>query len=161
RLSAAATVSRAIPSRRATARWDKPSTRCSRRTSAHVSTGSTPHSWPTPDQDQLDSAGGRLFSRWFWKGFYPLATDAGGLPRGLGEARVAPRLLGVDPVGCRTGQFADGHLVGLGSAFDSAATGGGQVVVPVGVAGCSSPGGEDVDAVLLGVVREVHRRGDV
>src|SRR5262249_61454683 len=80
RLSAAATVSRAIPSRRATARWDKPSTRCSRRTSAHVSTGSTPHSWPTPDQDQLDSAGGRLFSRWFWQGFYPLATPIQAAP---------------------------------------------------------------------------------
>src|SRR6478736_4100841 len=79
----------------------------------------------------------------------------------LGKAGVAPRLLGVDAVAFSAGQFADGHLVGLGSAFDTAVTGGGQVVVPVRVGGCSGPGCEDVDGVRLGVVREVHHRGDV
>src|SRR5216683_1897644 len=78
-----------------------------------------------------------------------------------GKAWVAPRLLGVDAVAFSTGQFADGHLVCLGSAFDTAVTGGGQVVVPVRVGGCSCPGCEDVDDVRLGVVREVHHRGDV
>jgi hypothetical protein len=70
-------------------------------------------------------------------------------------------LLGVDAVAFGAGQFADGHLVGLGSAFDAAVTGGGQVVVPVRVGGCSALGGEHIDAVRLGVVGEVHRRGDV
>src|SRR4249919_2430681 len=56
----------------------------------------------------------------------------------LGKAWVAPRLLGVDAVAFSAGQFADGHLVGLGSAFDAAVTGGGQVVVPVRVGGCST-----------------------
>src|SRR5215213_7321431 len=79
----------------------------------------------------------------------------------LGKAWVAPRLLGVDAVAFSADQFADGHLVCLGSAFDTAVTGGGQVVVPVRVGGCSTLGCEDVDAVRLGVVREVHRRGDV
>src|SRR5690349_13777699 len=79
----------------------------------------------------------------------------------LGKAWVAPRLLGVDAVAFSAGQFADGYLVCLGSAFDAAVTGGGQVVVPVRVAGCSALGGEDVDDVRLGVVREVHRRGNV
>src|ERR1700735_3376703 len=44
-----------------------------------------------------------------------------------------------------TGQFADGDLVGVASAFDAAVPGGGQVAVPVGVGGCSRLGGEDVD----------------
>src|SRR6202035_4546771 len=88
-------------------------------------------------------------------------ADSGGLACVLGEARVAPRLLGVDAVAFSAGQFADGHLVGLGSAFDTAVTGGGQVVVPVGVGGCSRLGCEDVDDVRLGVVREVHHGGDV
>src|SRR5207249_10851364 len=48
-----------------------------------------------------------------------------------------------------------------GSAFDTAAAGGGQVAVPVGVGGCSCFGCEDVDDVRLGVVREVHHRVDV
>src|SRR5258707_8498650 len=78
-----------------------------------------------------------------------------------GKAWVAPRLLGVDAVAFSTGQFADGHLVCLGSAFDTAVAGGGQVVVPVGVGGCSCLRCEDVDDVRLGVVQEVHHRGDV
>src|ERR1700730_9317277 len=79
----------------------------------------------------------------------------------LGKARVAPRLLGVDAVAFSTGQFADGYLICPGSAFDTAVAGGGQVVVPVRVGGCSSLGCEDVDDVRLGLVREVHHRGDV
>src|SRR5882672_551947 len=88
-------------------------------------------------------------------------ADSSGLACVLGKARVAPRLLGVDTVAFSTGQFADGHLICLGSAFDTATTGGGQVVVPVGVGGCSCLGCEDVDDVRLGVVREVHHRVDV
>src|SRR5882757_9956421 len=87
-------------------------------------------------------------------------ADSSGLACVLGKAWVAPRLRGVDAVAFSTGQFADGHLVCLGSAFDGAVTGGRQVVVPVGVGGCSCLGCEDVDDVRLGVVREVHRRGD-
>src|SRR5260221_3422088 len=34
-------------------------------------------------------------------------------------------------------------------------------LVPVRAGGCSGLGGEDVDDVRLGVVREVHHRGDV
>src|ERR1039457_1910285 len=88
-------------------------------------------------------------------------ADSSGLAFVLGEAGVAPRLLGVDAVAFSTGQFADGHLVGPGSAFGTAVTGGGQVVVPVGAGGCSCLGREDVDDVRLGVVREVHHRVDV
>src|SRR5207302_3694552 len=92
---------------------------------------------------------------------YGNCADSSGLAYVLGKARIAPRLLGVDAVAFSTGQFADRHLVCLGSAFDSAAAGGGQVAVPVGVGGCSPLAGEDVDDVRLGVVREVHHRGDV
>src|SRR6266496_886917 len=88
-------------------------------------------------------------------------ADSSSLACVLGKAWVAPRLLSVDAVAFSAGQFADGHLVGLGSAFDTAVTGGGQVVVPVRVGGCSTLGCEDVDDVRLGVVREVHRWGDV
>src|ERR1700733_7447254 len=88
-------------------------------------------------------------------------ADSGSLAFVLGKAWEAPRLLGVDAVAFSPGQFADGHLVCLGYAFDTAVTGGGQVLVPVRVGGCSSLGREDVDAVRLGVVREVHHRGDV
>src|SRR5712691_109093 len=88
-------------------------------------------------------------------------ADSGSLACVPGKARVAPRLPGVDAVAFSTGKFADGHLVCLGSAFGTAVTGGGQVAVPVGVGGCSCLGGEDVDDVRLGVVREVHHRGDV
>src|SRR6266699_5544578 len=87
-------------------------------------------------------------------------ADSGGSARVLGKARVAPRLLGVDAVAFSTGQFADGHLVGLGPAFDTAVSGGGQVVVPVGVSGGASLGGEHIDDVRLGVVRQVHHRAD-
>src|SRR6516162_11912830 len=41
-------------------------------------------------------------------------ADSGSLACVLGEARVAPCLVGVDAVAFRAGQFADGHLVGLG-----------------------------------------------
>src|SRR5919204_32086 len=58
-------------------------------------------------------------------------ADSSSLACVLGKAWVAPRLLGVDAVAFSAGQFADGHLVGLGSAFDTAVTGGDQVVVPV------------------------------
>src|SRR5690242_12874296 len=92
---------------------------------------------------------------------YGDGADSGGLACVLGKAWVAARLLGVDAVAFSAGQFADGYLVCLGSAFDAAVTGGGQVVVPVRVAGCSALGGEDVDDVRFGVVWEVHRRGDV
>src|SRR5256885_13264447 len=88
-------------------------------------------------------------------------ADSSSLACVLGKAWVAPRLLGVDAVAFSAGHFADGHLVRLGSAFDTAVTGGGQVVVPVRVGGCPTPGCEDVDDVRLGVVREVHHRGDV
>src|SRR5258708_29538521 len=88
-------------------------------------------------------------------------ADSSSLACVPGKAWVAPRLLGVDAVAFGTGQFADGHLVCLGSAFDTAVTGGGQVVVPVRAGGCSGLGGEDVDDVGLGVVREVHHRADV
>ena len=72
-------------------------------------------------------------------------ADSSGLACVFGKARVAPRLLGVDAVAFSAGQFVDGHLVCLGSAFDTAVTGGGQVAVPVRVGGCSSLGCEDVD----------------
>src|ERR1700722_944559 len=88
-------------------------------------------------------------------------ADSGGLAFVFGKAWVAPRLLGVDAIAFSAGQFADGHLIGLGSAFDAAVTGGGQVVVPVRIGGCPGLGGEDVDDVRLGVVREVHPRGGV
>src|SRR6266487_6654463 len=74
-------------------------------------------------------------------------ADSSSLACVLGKAWVAPRLLGVDAVAFSAGQFADGHLVCLGSAFDTAATGGGQVAVPVGVGGCSPFAGEDIDDV--------------
>src|SRR6516164_1166802 len=60
-------------------------------------------------------------------------ADSSSLACVLGKAWVASRLLGVDAVSFSAGQFADGHLVCLGSAFDAAVTGGGQVVVPVRV----------------------------
>src|SRR5919197_5935502 len=77
-------------------------------------------------------------------------ADSSSLAFVPGKARVAPRLLGVDAVAFSAGQFADGHLVGLGSAFDAAPTGGGQVAVPVRVGGGSTLGREDVDAVRVG-----------
>ncbi len=49
-------------------------------------------------------------------------ADSSGLACVLGKARVASRLLGVDAVAFSTGQFADGHLVCLGSAFGAAVT---------------------------------------
>ena len=88
-------------------------------------------------------------------------SDSGSLACVFGKAWVAPRLLGVDAVAFSAGQFADGHLVCLGSAFDTAVTGGGQVAVPIRVGGCPGLAGEDVDDVRLGVVREVHHRVDV
>src|SRR5207237_4919814 len=45
-------------------------------------------------------------------------------------------------------------------AFDAAVTGDGQVVVPVWVGGRSALGCEDVDDVRVGLVPEVHHRGD-
>src|SRR5205823_2301866 len=87
--------------------------------------------------------------------------DSSSLACVLGKAWVAPRLLSVDAVAFSAGQFADGHVVCLGSAFDTAVTGGGQVVVPVRVGGCSTPGCEDEDDVRIGVMREVHHRSDV
>ena len=54
-------------------------------------------------------------------------ADFGSLACVLGKAWVAPCLLGVDAVAFSAGQFADGHFVRLGSAFDTAVTGGGQV----------------------------------
>src|ERR1035438_4568673 len=77
----------------------------------------------------------------------------------LGEACVAPRLLCVDAIAFRAGQFAHSHPVRLGSAFDTALTGGSQVVIPVRVEGPSAPGREDVDDVRLCVVREIHQIG--
>src|SRR5437879_6318675 len=74
---------------------------------------------------------------------------------------VAARLLGVDAVAFSAGHFADCHVVCLGSAFDSAITGGGQVVVPVGVGGNSILRCEDIADVRVGFVREVLRRVDV
>jgi hypothetical protein len=56
-------------------------------------------------------------------------ADSGGLPRVACEAGVAPRLLGVDGVALGAGQFPYGHLVRLGSAFDTAVAGG---AVPIG-----------------------------
>src|SRR5947199_10878037 len=88
-------------------------------------------------------------------------ADSSSLACVLGKAWVAPRLLGVDAIAFSAGQFADGHLVCLGSAFDTAVTRGGQVVVPVRVGGCSALGCEAVDDVRAGVVREWLRGGDV
>jgi hypothetical protein len=79
-------------------------------------------------------------------------ADSSSLAFVIGKAWVAPRLLGVDAVAFSAGQFADGYLVCLGSAFDIGVTRGGQVVVPGRVGGCSTPGCEDVDDVRLGVV---------
>jgi hypothetical protein len=58
-----------------------------------------------------------------------------------------PGLLSVDSVAFSARQIADGHAVCLASTFDTAFTGGGQVVVPVGTDGCSTPGCEDEDDV--------------
>src|SRR5438045_8868180 len=88
-------------------------------------------------------------------------ADCSSLACVLGKAWVAPRLLGVDAIAFSAGQFADGHLVCLGSAFDTAITGSGQVVIPVRVSRYSTLRGEDVDDVRFGLVREVHRRGNV
>src|SRR5580700_1005202 len=88
-------------------------------------------------------------------------ADPGSLAFVLGKARVAPRLFGVNAVVFSAGQFADGYLVCLGSALDGGVLAGGQVAVPVRMGGCSSLGCEDVDDVRLGVVGEVHHRGDV
>src|SRR6266542_6145598 len=76
-------------------------------------------------------------------------ADPSSLACVLGKAWVAPRLLGVDAVAFSAGQFADSHLVCLGSAFDAAVTGGGQVVVPVRVGECS---------VERGLVPQLDRR---
>src|SRR5579859_5092192 len=92
---------------------------------------------------------------------YRNGADSSSLAFVLGEAWIAPRLLGVDAVAFSAGQFADGHLVCFGSAFDTAVAGGGQVVAPIRVGGCSAPGSEDVDHVRVGVVREVHHGVDV
>src|SRR6202011_4524343 len=88
-------------------------------------------------------------------------ADSSDLPLVLGEAGVAAGLLGVDAVAVGSGELADGDLVGLGSAFDAALAGGGEVVVPVGVRGDARFGGEHVDDVVVGDVREVHHRVDV
>src|SRR5262245_33923864 len=88
-------------------------------------------------------------------------ADFGSLACVLGKAWVAPRLLGVDALAFGAGQFADGHLVCLGSAFDTGLPAAGQVVFPFGAEGSSPRGGEDVADVRGGVVREVHHRGDV
>src|SRR5437764_11558302 len=76
-------------------------------------------------------------------------ADSSSLAGVLGIAWVTPRLLGVDAVAFSAFQFADRHLVRLGSAFDAAVTGGGQVVVPVWVGGRSALGSEDVDDVRV------------
>jgi hypothetical protein len=62
-------------------------------------------------------------------------ANASDLPLVLGEAGVAAGLLGVDAVAFVAGELADGDLVGLGSAFDTALPRGGEVAVPVGVRG--------------------------
>src|SRR6185503_19800398 len=51
--------------------------------------------------------------------------------------------------------------VRLRSPFDDAFTGRGQVVIPVRVGGRSTSSREHVDDVRVGVVRQVHHRGDV
>src|SRR4051795_2454181 len=76
-------------------------------------------------------------------------ADASSLPCVLGKAWIAPRLLSVDAVAVSAGHIPDGHLVCVGSAFDTAITGGGHVVVPIRVGGGSTFGGEDVDDVRL------------
>ncbi len=88
-------------------------------------------------------------------------ADAGSLAFVLGEAWIAPCLLGVDAVAFSARQITDGHFVRLGAAFDAAFTGGGQVVVPVRVDWCSTSGCEYVDDVRIGVVRQVHHRVDM
>src|SRR6266508_2002411 len=62
-------------------------------------------------------------------------ADPSSLACVLGKAWVAPRLLDVDAVAFSAGQFADGHLVCLGSAFAAGLSGGGRVVDPVRVGG--------------------------
>src|SRR4051812_11900812 len=79
-------------------------------------------------------------------------ADSSSLAFVLGKARVAPRLLGVDAVAFSARQFADGHVVFLGSAFDDGVTGGGRVAVPVRVGGRPTLGCKGVDDVGLGVV---------
>ena len=81
-------------------------------------------------------------------------ADSSGLACVLGKSWVAPRLLGVDAVAFATGQLADAHRVCLGSAFDTALAGGGQVAVPVRVGGSPCLGREDIDDVRRAVVRE-------
>jgi hypothetical protein len=55
----------------------------------------------------------------------------------LGNRRTAGCRACAEPaaVAFGAGQVADGDLVGLGSAFDAAFAGGGEVVVPVGICG--------------------------
>src|SRR5258706_6759188 len=79
-------------------------------------------------------------------------ADSSSLACVPGKAWVAPCLLGVDAVALSAGQIADRHLVCLGSAFDTAVTGGGQVVVPIWVGWCANLGSEDVDNVRLRVI---------
>src|SRR5437899_12392539 len=71
-------------------------------------------------------------------------ADSSSLACVLGKAWVAPRLLGVDAVAFSAGQFADGHLVCLGSPFAPAVTAVGQFLVPARFGGCSSLGCKDV-----------------
>src|SRR4029453_3684077 len=51
--------------------------------------------------------------------------------------------------------------VGVGSSFDGALAGGGEVVVPVRMRRRASLGREHVDRVVVAVVGEVHRRIDL
>src|SRR5439155_23959869 len=88
-------------------------------------------------------------------------ADSSGFVCVLGKAWVQPRLLSVDAVAVGAGHFADSHAVRLGSAFDTAVSGGGQVVVPVRVRGRSTLAREDVDGVRLSVVLQVHNWSDV
>src|SRR5205085_4496312 len=88
-------------------------------------------------------------------------ADAFGLFCVVGEAGVAAGLLGIDAVALVTGELANGDRVAVGSTLDRALADGGEVVVPVGVGRCSSLGCEHVDDAVIGLVGQVHHRGDV
>ena len=79
----------------------------------------------------------------------------------VGEAGEAASLFGVDAIALVTGELANGDRVAVGSTLDRALADSGEVVVPVGVGRRASLGGEHVDDAVVGLVGQVHHRGDV
>jgi hypothetical protein len=74
-------------------------------------------------------------------------ADSSGLARVLGEAWVASRLLVVDAVAFIAGQFADGHLVCLGSSRLASAT---VERIAVGLGMIAAPLLPEYDLVIVG-----------